>query len=135
MNETAESDSDESESDCSTIGDGPAMSDPSYASRVEFALRLGYTELQVRKALAKLGPNPAQNELLAELIRLDSLPGSSQANSSSSGVGVAAGDIYTTSYSNDPAALQRPAHRPLSLTNSSDSLRHVVIDGSNVALR
>ena len=74
MNEAPsdDSDSDESGSSCQKSG-----RDPSYSSRVEFALKLGYTELHVQKALSKLGPNPAQNELLAELIRLASLPSSS----------------------------------------------------------
>lgn len=35
-----------------------------YTARVEFALKLGYTERQVQAALHKLGPNPGQNELL-----------------------------------------------------------------------
>lgn len=43
---------------------------PGYTQRVEFGLKLGYTERQVQAALAKLGPNPGQNELLAELIKL-----------------------------------------------------------------
>lgn len=38
--------------------------------RVEFALKLGYTEKHVQAALQKLGPSPTQNELLAELIKL-----------------------------------------------------------------
>ncbi|XP_055372431.1 probable ribonuclease ZC3H12C isoform X2 [Condylostylus longicornis] len=43
---------------------------PGYTARVEFALKLGYTERLVQAALARLGPDPAQNELLAELIKL-----------------------------------------------------------------
>ena len=43
---------------------------PGYTQKVEFGLKLGYTERQVQIALAKLGPNPSQNELLAELIKL-----------------------------------------------------------------
>lgn len=39
--------------------------DSAYQSRVEFALKLGYTEKLVQAALQKLGPNPEQNELLA----------------------------------------------------------------------
>lgn len=46
-----------------------------YTQRVEFALKLGYTERLVQAALARLGPQPAQNELLAELIKLGSQPG------------------------------------------------------------
>ncbi len=112
MKETARDDSDDSDESplaCAT--------DPSYSSRVEFALKLGYTEQQVQKALVKLG-QPTQNELLAELIRLASLagPGSTEGIESQS-------DSVRS-------------HRPLSITSSDEAvLRHVVIDGSNVAIR
>ena len=36
-----------------------------YTTRLEFGLKLGYTEQHVQAALHKLGPNPSQNELLA----------------------------------------------------------------------
>jgi hypothetical protein len=65
----------------------------------------------------KLG-QPTQNELLAELIRLASLagPGSTEGIESQS-------DSVRS-------------HRPLSITSSDEAvLRHVVIDGSNVAIR
>jgi hypothetical protein len=39
--------------------------DPGYSARVDFALKLGYTEDLVQTALNKLGPNPSHNELLA----------------------------------------------------------------------
>ena len=35
-----------------------------------FAVRLGYTEAQLQKALKKLGRSAGQNQLLEELIRL-----------------------------------------------------------------
>ena len=116
MNETNRDDSDDSDelSNSATYNKDSS----SYSSRVEFALKLGYTEQQVEKALAKLGLEPTQNELLAELIRLASLagPGSTEAIESD----------YV-----------RP-HRPLSTSCSDEAaagLRHIVIDGSNVAIR
>ena len=81
-----DSDSDESGGSCQK-----GVGDLSYSSRVEFALKLGYTELQVQKALSKLGPNPAQNELLAELIRLASLTSSS--GGSAAAVANSGGDL------------------------------------------
>lgn len=36
-----------------------------YLAKVEFGLKLGYTERHVQAALQKLGPNPGQNDLLA----------------------------------------------------------------------
>lgn len=47
-----------------------ALNSSSYTAKVEFGLKLGYTEKLVQAALCKLGPNPSQNELLAELIKL-----------------------------------------------------------------
>lgn len=116
MKETARDDSDDS--DESPLA---GINDPSYCSRVEFALKLGYTEQQVQKALVKLG-QPTQNELLAELIRLASLAGPA-ASGSTEGMVESQSDYVRH-------------HRPLSMTCSDEAaLRHVVIDGSNVAIR
>ena len=119
--------SDDSDSDSSTAaGQFMSVSDPSYSSRVEFALKLGYTELQVQKALSKLGQNPAQNELLAELIQLASMA----ASNGSKLAGLASGQASEFEPSVDGLRL----HRPLS-SSTSEELRHIVIDGSNVAIR
>lgn len=86
---------------------------PGYTARVEFALKLGYTEKLVQAALTKLGPTPAQNELLAELIKLGAQRGMSADSSPS-----------------DEAP-------PVLPDNSQDyqvQLRPIVIDGSNVAM-
>ena len=48
-------------------------SDPEYEHKIEFAVKLGYTEEQLQLALAKLGLQHTQNDLLAELIKLGSL--------------------------------------------------------------
>lgn len=72
-------------------------------------MKLGYSERLARTALQRLGPDPPRNELLAELIKL--------------------------------ASKQRP--RPLSPSPPLEPdppperapLRHIVIDGSNVAMR
>lgn len=60
----------------STVPATANTDDSAYQSRVEFALKLGYTEKLVQAALQKLGPNPEQNELLAvscDTIRFDHL--------------------------------------------------------------
>lgn len=83
---------------------------PQYSSRLEFAVKLGYTEAQVQQALRRLGPQPGQNELLAELVRL--------------GAREQSGDAA-------------PRSDPLSSSASQaaeDPLRPIVIDGSNVAM-
>jgi ribonuclease ZC3H12 len=80
----------------------------------------------VQKSLAKLGPQPAQNELLAELIRLASLAGPSSGS----------GSTIVSESSDVSSEYSVNCHRPLSLTSSDDApLRHIVIDGSNVAVR
>ncbi|CAN7988975.1 unnamed protein product, partial [Ixodes hexagonus] len=84
---------------------------PHYASKLEFAVKLGYTEAQVQQALRRLGPQPGQNELLAELVRLGS---------------------------REPGPLSAPAEaapdRGGRATTQEDALRPIVIDGSNVAM-
>lgn len=86
-----------------------------YTARVEFALKLGYTEKLVQAALQKLGPSPTQNELLAELIKLGAQRGSSCDSSPSEST------LDMTSFNID--AIEGP-----------QSLRPIVIDGSNVAM-
>jgi len=41
------------------------VSAATYKSRVDFALKLGYTERLVQTAIGKLGPEPTQDQLLA----------------------------------------------------------------------
>uniref|UniRef100_A0A182J7N9 Uncharacterized protein n=1 Tax=Anopheles atroparvus TaxID=41427 RepID=A0A182J7N9_ANOAO len=123
---------------------------PGYQQRVEFALKLGYTERLVQAALQRLGPNPAQNELLAELIKLGSQPGAKCANEFASdchgghghhhhhhhgpgeGSGGAGVELGGTSLA--VAAAVVAAGSPASSLAGEESLRPIVIDGSNVAM-
>lgn len=89
---------------------------PGYTARVEFALKLGYTERQVQAALQKLGPSPTQNELLAELIKLGAQKGTSCDSSPSESALDVAVDVQGEQ-------------------NAGHTLRPIVIDGSNVAMR
>lgn len=86
-----------------------SASGPQYASKLEFAVKLGYTEAHVQQALRRLGPQPAQNELLAELVRL----GARDCGPSLAVTGDASPDRGAT---------------------TDDTLRPIVIDGSNVAM-
>lgn len=91
-------------------------------SRLEFGLRLGYTEPLVRAALRRLGPSPAQNELLAELIRQASKASAARVSAASArAAGLLAED--------DTPALGQVAAQP------RPRLRPIVVDGSNVAMR
>ncbi|CAN8018028.1 unnamed protein product [Ixodes persulcatus] len=82
---------------------------PHYASKLEFAVKLGYTEAQVQQALRRLGPQPGQNELLAELVRLGSREPLS-------------------------APSETAPDRGARAAQQEDALRPIVIDGSNVAM-
>ncbi|OQR71641.1 hypothetical protein BIW11_10878 [Tropilaelaps mercedesae] len=89
------------------------LADPGYQTRLEFALKLGYTEAQVQTALQRLGLNAANNELLAELIKLSS---SATKDDQTPVTPTASGDLTVTD------------------TTSGGELRPIVIDGSNVAM-
>uniref|UniRef100_A0A4Y0ARF5 C3H1-type domain-containing protein n=1 Tax=Anopheles funestus TaxID=62324 RepID=A0A4Y0ARF5_ANOFN len=108
---------------------------PGYQQRVEFALKLGYTEKLVQAALQRLGPNPAQNELLAELIKLGSQPGAKCGSEFTvdghghHGAGESGGLVLTTELTSSVIGLGGSS----SLVNE-ESLRPIVIDGSNVAM-
>ncbi|XP_026675247.1 probable ribonuclease ZC3H12C isoform X2 [Ceratina calcarata] len=94
-------------------GSSATVHSPGYAARVEFALKLGYTERLVQTALEKLGPDPEQNELLAELIKLGAASCSQRYEETTEG--------YCETNGNE-------------VNPGSGRLRSVVIDGSNVAM-
>lgn len=102
-------------------------SSPSYIQRVEFALKLGYTEKLVQVALNRLGSDPAQNELLAELIKL----GAQQGNKieSSDSLNVLSNRIDSIASCNTVNTSNKDE-----LSDSrQNGLRPIVIDGSNLA--
>lgn len=90
-----------------------------YASQIEFALKLGYTEKQAQLALHKLGPKTEQNELLAELIKLG-------ANSRIE---------IKNQLAEKNSHLITPKIDLSADVEGGSALRHIVIDGSNVAMR
>lgn len=113
-----------------------------YTAKVEFALKLGYTERQVQAALQKLGPNPGQNELLAELIKLGAQTSGTRLGGSESDLGCtllnSPDDSISDSLVSLPSSCSLPEHPSLtSIAGEPHAeqmrLRPVVIDGSNVA--
>ncbi|CAH2043926.1 unnamed protein product, partial [Iphiclides podalirius] len=77
-------------------------------AKIDFAVKLGYSERLARIALQRLGPDPPRNELLAELIKLAA--------------------------KQPPRARSPPPPAEPDLPPERAPLRHIVIDGSNVAM-
>ena len=121
-----------------------------YSSKVEFALKLGYTEEQVATAFKKLSQTASQNELLTELIKVGGKGDLSEDEDDD--LSWAEDEPFTqamtvchdeptdrleekcsTSTIQPPPAAS-PDEPPSSLEDRSN-LRPIVIDGSNVAMR
>nr|XP_013189785.1 unnamed protein product [Amyelois transitella] len=77
-------------------------------AKIEFAVKLGYSERLARIALQRLGPDPPRNELLAELIKLAA--------------------------KQPPRTLSPPPPTDPDPPPDREQLRQIVIDGSNVAM-
>uniref|UniRef100_A0A3Q2PIU3 RNase NYN domain-containing protein n=1 Tax=Fundulus heteroclitus TaxID=8078 RepID=A0A3Q2PIU3_FUNHE len=100
-------------------------------TKVEFALKLGYSEELVLLVLRKLGPDALINDILGELVKLGTKtemehqkgPTVSQSPSSSL-------SSLTSNSSLESCRLQSPSP----LLEDKDNFRPVVIDGSNVAM-
>ena len=87
---------------------------------MEYAKKLGYSESQVKSAIKKLGPDIVdQNELLHELIK-------------------ASNSIRDNKLIGEDSSLKKLYDTATNLsTSTADNgfLRHIVVDGSNVAMR
>lgn len=91
-------------------------------------MKLGYTERLVQAALQKLGPDPGQNELLAELIKLGAT-----CTPKFTDCPEEADNLLETEADTDEG---EGSILPSTVTNRilSTDLRPIVIDGSNVAM-
>ncbi|XP_076045250.1 uncharacterized protein LOC143027691 isoform X2 [Oratosquilla oratoria] len=101
-------------------------SSPGYGARVEFGVKLGYTEALVQLALTKLGDNPGKDELLAELIRLGATVPRGEGE-----VEVESHDVTATGAS---SAAVEGREDPEQTSQLLSGLRPIIIDGSNVAI-
>ena len=117
--------------------DGPESGEVSpdgQARKVKFALKLGYTQEQLHEAIGKIGLDATQNELLNELINLSS---HGEENDDE--------EEWAEEYKEEPVmnVKKRPVQGSQSSPtvvsphskDDSSNLRHIVIDGSNVAMR
>lgn len=80
----------------------------------DFALKLGYTESAVSSALSKLGPGADKNLLLMELVKAQNSAKQIEEGSS---------------------LIERPSSTPPISSSDPNTLRPIVIDGSNIAMR
>lgn len=107
-----------------------------YQTKLEFALKLGYSEETVRLVLSKLGPDTLINDILGELVKLGTKSDSEQpagllastSSSSSSSSSCGCSDVLEGQQRSDSPC-------PSDSLCDQDNLRPVVIDGSNVAMR
>ncbi|XP_038158595.1 probable ribonuclease ZC3H12C [Cyprinodon tularosa] len=100
-------------------------------TKVDFALKLGYSEELVLLVLRKLGPDALINDILGELVKLgtktemEQQKGLTASHSSSSSL-----SSLTSNSSLESCQLQSPSP----LLEDKHNFRPVVIDGSNVAM-
>ncbi|KAG8144371.1 hypothetical protein E2320_012893 [Naja naja] len=109
------------------LEDGQASSDKEYQAKMDFALKLGYAGDQIQAVLNKLGADALINDILAELVRLGNKAENEGPASLGSGAaptsGTAAKEVTSPEFSLEE-----------DVVDSSDNLRPIVIDGSNVAM-
>lgn len=106
-----------------------------YQAKLEFALKLGYSEETVRLVLSKLGPDTLINDILGELVKLGTKSDSEQpartlastSSSSSSSSSCGCSDLLDGQRSDSPC--------PSDSLCDQENLRPIVVDGSNVAMR
>lgn len=120
--------------DCPAPEPEPKLAGKDYQAKLEFALKLGYSEETVRQVLSKLGPDTLINDILGELVKLGTKPDSEQAagiltstSSSSSSSSCGCSDVLDGQRSDSPL--------PTESVCDQDNLRPIVVDGSNVAMR
>nr|XP_061803253.1 probable ribonuclease ZC3H12C [Nerophis lumbriciformis] len=108
----------------------PTAVDRQYQAKLDFALKLGYSEESVRLVLSKLGPSTLINDILGELVKRGSSEGEqpvgSSFSTSTSSSSSCSSDLPATSGLDSPCTPDPPCDH--------DNLRPVVVDGSNVAM-
>ncbi|CAB1327936.1 unnamed protein product [Coregonus sp. 'balchen'] len=112
-----------------------------YQSKLEFALKLGYTEELVRLVLAKLGQDTLINDILGELVKLGSkaetnqqLTGSTASQPASSSSCSSSSSSSTCGYLEAQQGRSDSPYQTDLLLGDKDNLRPIVLDGSNVAM-
>ncbi|KAF3831996.1 hypothetical protein GH733_000808 [Mirounga leonina] len=108
---------------------GPSWSGMERSSKMEFFQKLGYSPEDVVRVLGKMGEGALVNDVLQELIQTGSRPGAHEG--SAAPLLIPRGSCATPD-----SALRRPAAElEEDCGDPASSLRPIVIDGSNVAMR
>ena len=106
------------------------VNSPAYTAKVEYGLKMGYSEKLTQKALTKVGLDAGQDELLQELIRLQEAKTVDPEEIRLKEVQ----DHLRASIPNQPSQETGTARTKGALKENSVELRSIVIDGSNVAM-
>ncbi|XP_026112708.1 probable ribonuclease ZC3H12B isoform X2 [Carassius auratus] len=102
-------------------------SDRDYQTKMDFALKLGYSGEQVESVLSKLGSSALINDVLAELVRLGN-KGDPESQAAVGSAGLMARAMGAKEAISPEASLEEDS------SDTYDNLRPIVIDGSNVAM-
>lgn len=109
------------------------LTDPATVCRtkVDFALKLGYSEELVLLVLKKLGPDALINDILGELVKLGTKTDSEHQGGLNAQFSISSLTPSSSSSSLDSCHLLCPSQPQ----QDKENLRPVVLDGSNVAMR
>ncbi|XP_071755935.2 putative ribonuclease ZC3H12C [Centroberyx gerrardi] len=129
-----------------TPADPPPPADPltDYRTKLEFALKLGYSEDLVLLVLKKLGPDALINDILGELVKLGTKTemeqlgggGGAAASQSPSYSSLSSSSLSSSSARSSSSSSLDSCRLlcPSQLLEDKENLRPVVVDGSNVAM-
>ncbi|XP_075993950.1 putative ribonuclease ZC3H12C [Genypterus blacodes] len=105
-------------------------------TKVEFALKLGYSEDLVLLVLRKLGPDALINDILGELVKLGTKKEMEQQGDGGGGGSAVSRSPFSSlaCSSSSTSSLECRALCSSQLLDDKENLRPVVVDGSNVAM-